>query len=66
VGLHGCWFLPWLGVLLDFLAFHIESDKLMFDFWMWDDVLLEKRRRCLALKSSRTYSWVSSFNCSGV
>ena len=62
VGLDGNGLLSRDAVLFRFLAFGVEPDVFMFDFWVKHGVLLEKRLRILVLKSSTTCSWVSSLS----
>ena len=62
VGLDGDGFLSGYAVLFGFLAFCVQSDVLVLDFCIKHSILLEKRLRILALKSSTTCSWVSSLS----
>ena len=66
VSLDGDWLLSGLSILFGFLAFSVESDVFVFDFYMIVCILLENLLLILALKSSTTCSWVSSLTCSGV
>jgi len=62
MGLDGGGLLSGQSVLFGFLAFSFESDVFMLDFCIKGDVLLVKRLRILALKSSTTCSRVSSLS----
>jgi hypothetical protein len=66
MGLDGGGLLSGLSILFGFLAFSLESDVFMLDFFIKPEVLLVKRLRILALKSSTTCSRVSSLSWSGV
>lgn len=55
-----------LAVLFRLLAFLVQSDVFVLNLCIETELLLEKRLRILALKSSTTCSWVSSLTWSGV
>lgn len=55
-----------LAVLFSLLAFRVQSDVFVLNLCIGRELLLEKRLRILALKSSTTCSWVSSLTWSGV
>ena len=62
VGLDRDGFLSRYAVLFGFLEFCVQSNVLVLDFCIKHLILLEKRLRILALKSSTTCSWVSSLS----
>jgi hypothetical protein len=66
VGLDGGGFFAELGVLLALLALGVEADVSVLDLCMGEELLRLNLRRCLALNSSTTCSWVSSLIWSGV